>query len=55
MYSEIEVTIKSVDVSGLVPLDSGSCDPFMEYYFSACDDSEAAPQGKKNMIFFWFV
>jgi hypothetical protein len=45
MYSEVEVTLKSINVSSLVAPEPGKpCDPHMQFYFSAVDATEEAPQ-----------
>ena len=38
MYSEVEMTLKSVEVSGLQPVKADECDPYLQYYFSAIDN-----------------
>lgn len=44
MYSEIEMTIKSVEVSGL----KEECDPYLQYYFSAIDNDDDDDDAKKK-------
>jgi hypothetical protein len=43
MFSEVELTMKSVEVSGLNATPGHSCDPYLQYYFSA---SEKEPEKK---------